>query len=409
MTPPAESILSGLRVIDCGTFILGPMATTIMSDFGADVVKIEAPGIGDPHRYLHRIVPMPASDIDYCWQLASRNKRSVVVDLKQDKGRELLLKLIEKADVFVTNFPTSVLDQLRINYDDVNDLNPRLVYARATGYGERGPDVEQPGYDMTAWWARSGLMDVIRSKDSEPALSVGGMGDHPSSVAMFSAIMLALYQRQTTGRGAKASTSLMANGIWSNACFVQAALVGAQRYTYPSRGAAPNALVNHYVTRDGKRFILCGIRADRDWIGVCRSIGREDLLRDPRFDTAEKRYALSAEVVPIFDAAFVAKDLAEWRAIFKQHDVTVSPVMQYFDVADDPAVQANDVIVEFDHPTHGAVRTVNSPMFVDGSPKVPPRPAPAHGQHSAEVARELGYSDAQIAELQAAGVLHAPK
>ena len=399
------SILSGLRVIDCGTFILGPMATTVMSDFGADVVKIEAPGIGDPHRYLHKIVPMPKSDIDYCWQLASRNKRSVVVDLKQPAGREFLLKLMAKADVFVTNFPTSVLNQLRISYDDVKDLNPRLVYARATGYGENGPDVEQPGYDMTAWWARSGLMDVIRAKDAEPALSVGGMGDHPSSVTMFSAIMLALYQRQTTGRGAKVSTSLMANGVWSNACFVQSALCGAAPYTYPSRREAPNALVNHYVTRDGKRFILCGIRADRDWIGVCRSIGREDLIQSERYKTAEQRYALSAEIVPIFDAAFVTKDLAEWRAIFKQHDVTVSPVMQYHDVADDPAVQANDIIIQYEHPTLGTVRTVNSPMFVDGSPKVPPRPAPTHGQHSAEVARELGYSVAQIAELRAAGVL----
>jgi crotonobetainyl-CoA:carnitine CoA-transferase CaiB-like acyl-CoA transferase len=403
------SILSGIRVIDCGTYILAPAAATILSDFGAEVIKIEAPGIGDPHRYLHTIVPMPRSDIDYCWQLEARNKKSVVVDLKKDAGRDILLKLVKSADVFITNFPASVLADLRIHYADLQPLNERLVYARASGYGEHGPDVEQPGYDMTAWWARSGLMDLIRSNKNEPALSVGGMGDHPSSTALFGAIMLALYNRERTGRGDKVSTSLMANGIWSNSCFVQAALVGATPYTYPSRGEAPNALVNHYSTRDGKRFILCGIRGDKDWLAVCRSIGRDDLIANPRYDSREKRYANSVELVRIFDEAFAKKDLAEWCAIFKAQDVTVSPVMQYLDIPNDPAVQANGVIIEFDHPDHGRVRSVNSPMFVEGGPKVPSKRAPKLGEHTAEIARGLGYSDAAISELVTAGVLHLGK
>ncbi len=281
------------------------------------------------------------------------------------------------------------------------------MYARATGYGEKGPDVEQPGYDMTAWWARSGLMDLIRQSENEPALSVGGMGDHPSSVSLFAAILLGLYERQRTGKGTKVSTSLIANGVWSNGLLIQGALCGAEPYSYPSRSNAPNALVNHYVTGDGKRFILCGIRADRDWIAVCRSIGREDLLDDERFATAEGRYAHAAELVAIFDAAFVQKTWDEWKALFAQHDLTCSPVLEFGEVPDDPAVQANDVIVEFDHPQHGRMKTVNSPMSAGDAPKVAPSAAPALGQHTRDVLRSLGYSDRDIGVLSENGVVAA--
>ncbi len=403
------SILSGLKVIDCGTYILAPAAATILSDFGADVVKIEAPGIGDPHRYLHTIVPMPASTIDYCWILAARNKKSVVVDLKKPAGRDLLLKLVRSADVFITNFPESVLTDLRLHYADLQPLNDRLVFARASGYGEKGPDVEQPGYDMTAWWARSGLMDAVRSNKSDPALSVGGMGDHPSSSALFGAIMLALYQRERSGRGSKVSTSLMANGIWSNACFVQAALIGAQKFCYPSRSEPPNALVNHYVTSDNKRFILCGIRGDKDWAGICRAIGRDDLQNDERYATREKRYANSCELVHVLDVAFAQHTLEHWKAAFKKYDVTVSTVLPYDEVIHDPAVLANDVLVDYDHPVLGRIKTVNSPIFMDGEQKAAPKHAPRLGEHSAEVARTLGYSDADINSLVATGVLHLAK
>ncbi len=188
-----------------------------------------------------------------------------------------------------TTAPAAALDRarkLRLTYEDLAPLNDRLIYASATGYGEQGDDVEEPSFDMTAYWARSGLMDAVHNADAEPTLSVAGMGDHPSSMALFCGIMLALYQRERTGRGTKVSTSLMANGVWANGCLIQAALCNAMPYDQSTRVAPINPLVNHYVTRDGKRFIFCLIQVDQDWPNLCRAIGHPELIADPRFATS---------------------------------------------------------------------------------------------------------------------------
>ena len=405
MTDSSAPILDGIRVVEVSTYVFGPACATILSDFGAEIVKIEPPGIGDPHRRLHLIRPNPESDIPYMFLLEGRNKKSIVIDLKREEGRRIAKELVARADVFVTNFHPSVLKDLGLRYDDLRDVNERLIYAHATGFGEEGPDVEQPGYDMTAWWARSGLMDLVRSADNAPALSVAGMGDHPSAVSLFSAVMLALYNRERTGVGTKVSTSLIANGAWSNGCFIQGALVGVGPYSYPSRDAAPNPLVNHYTTRDGKRFIVCGIRGEKDWAAVCNSIGRDDLLEDGRFANMEGRVRHSEEIIGILDAAFAQKDLAEWRAIFKEHELTCSPVWNFQEVADDPAMVANGVFIEMEHPKYGRMKTVNSPMAVQGSDKVKPQPAPELGQHTEETLAGLGYSETQIQEMVTAGIV----
>ena len=401
----SQPILSGIRVVEVSTYVLAPAAATIMSDFGAEVIKIEPPGMGDPHRYLHQIRPNPESEIPYFFLLEGRNKKSIALDLKRDEGQEIAYDLVRSADIFVTNFHPSVLDQLKLAYDDLRTLNGRLIYAHATGYGEKGPDVEQPGYDMTAWWARSGLMDLIRSADNAPALSVAGMGDHPSAVSLFSAVMLALYNRERTGAGTKVSTSLIANGAWSNSCLIQSALAGAGPYSYPSRDSSPNPLVNHYTTRDDKRFIICGIRGDKDWVAVCNSIGRDDLIEDEHFANLDGRVRHSGEIIGILDAAFAQKDLSEWRAIFKEHELTCSPVWEFQDVADDPVMAANDIIVEMDHPEYGPMKTINIPMAVQGAEKVPPRPAPELGQHTKEILVSLGRSGEDIESLESAGIV----
>lgn len=398
-------ILEGIKVVEVSTYVFGPATATILSDFGAEVIKIEPPGIGDPHRFLHTIRPNPESEIPYMFLLEGRNKKSIVANLKHEEGRKIALDLIRGADVFVTNFHPSVLNDLGLTYDKLREVNERLIYAQASGYGENGPDVEQPGYDMTAWWARSGLMDLVRSEENVPALSVAGMGDHPSAVSLFSAVMLALYNRERTGVGTKVSTSLVANGAWSNGCLIQGALAGAGAYGYPSRESSPNPLVNHYTTRDGKRFIICGIRADKDWVAVCKSTGRDDLLENERYATMEGRIQHSPEIIATLDAEFIKKDLTEWRALFKEHELTCSPVWEFREVADDPAMTENGIFVDMDHPKYGPMKTVNSPMAVLGADKVAPQPAPELGQHTETVLESLGYSEADIERLKTEGIV----
>ena len=188
-----QAILAGLHVVELATYVFAPASATVLSDFGADVIKVERPGIGDVYRYLHAVYPNLRCDMNYLWLLESRNKRSVALNVASAAGRDALLKLVAKADVFITNYQPSVLAKLRLSYEEVSPLNERLIYAHATGYGEAGELAEKPGYDMTAYWARSGMMDGLHYADSDPCPSLIGMGDHPSSISLFAGIMLALF------------------------------------------------------------------------------------------------------------------------------------------------------------------------------------------------------------------------
>jgi len=401
----SPNLLSGLRVIDCGTYIAGPAAATIMSDFGAEVIKIERPQGGDPYRYLSFLPGMAASEHNYCWLLDGRNKKSLAVDLRDEAGREVLRKLIETADVFITNYPPDLAGKFQARYEDIAPLNPRLIYAQITGYGETGDDTNKPGYDTTAYWARSGLTEIMFDLTTATGATPCGTGDHPVALALFGAIMLALYQRQLTGLGSKVSTSLMATGAWSNSCQIQAALLGAEFPPKRTRFTSLNPLVNQYQTRDGRRFMLCCLDTKYDWGRICRAIGRTDLIDDPRYATAQARFENGGEVVALLDEALATKDMAEWQARFDEHSVIWGPIPTIDRVAADAQMKANGVFAEFDHPQLGSVPTVNSPINVNGVAKEKPKLAPEIGQHSLEILRMLGYEDGAIQDLIGLGVI----
>ena len=267
-------VLAGIRVLDVGSYVAGPAAATVMGDFGAEVIKIEPPE-GDPYRSLHRLPGSPVGDRDYYWVLDSRNKKSVALDLKRPEARDALERLVRSADVFLTNMPLDVRARLGIRWADLEPLNGRLVYASLTAYGESGPEANKTGFDATAWWARTGLMDNVRSApDAPPARSIPGMGDHATAMALFGAVMMALYQRERTGKGGMVSTSLMAAGLWSNAMYVQAHLCGAAVRQRPPRERALNALGNMYRCGDDRWFILAALSEERQWPGFVRALGR---------------------------------------------------------------------------------------------------------------------------------------
>jgi crotonobetainyl-CoA:carnitine CoA-transferase CaiB-like acyl-CoA transferase len=398
-------ILDGIRVIDVGTFVFGPAAATVMSDFGAEVIKVENPSGGDPYRMLHRMPPLPAAKLDYCWLLDSRNKQSVALDLKRAEARAALLRLVATADVLVTNYQASVLADLHLRYEDVAPHNPRLVYAHATGYGERGPEAEKPGYDATAWWARSGLMDVVRAAGGEPALSAPGMGDHPSAMALFGAILLALFDRERTGRGARVSTSLLANGAWANSIYLQAILCGSEPFRHVERGRAPNALVNQYATRDGRWILLALVREESDWERFTDAIGRPDLRADPRFSTRPTRRESAADLVAILDRVFAARDFEEWRERLDSRGVTFGVVSRLDDLPNDAQAEAAGVFVDLDDERHGRMRTVASPISVAGRPKRAPGRAPEIGEHTDRVLASVGYSPEELRALRESGAI----
>lgn len=395
-----ERLFAGLKVVDCASWIAGPAAATILSDFGADVIKIEPPGAGDPWRAS---TPVPGKPTDYYWQLTSRNKRSVAIDLKHADGLAVLYRLLEKADVFVTNFPLPVRERLKIAAADLLPLNPRLIYASLTAYGERGEEAARTGFDSTAYWARTGLMDMVRASEStDPARSTPGMGDHPSATGLYAAIVTALYRRERTGKGGIAQSSLLQNGTWANACFIQSRLFGEPIPIRPPRSQAPNPLANHYRCRDGRWFLMALFNEQRQLPGFLAAIGCTHLADDPRFATSAARKENAAACVAILDEVFAQRDLAEWRPILAGAGVTFGAVHAVNETPSDPQLQDSGALVPF---ADGNGLTVSCPFHLDGEEKVAPRRAPSIGQHSEEVLAEAGYSSGDIARLRSLGVL----
>ncbi len=380
-------LFGDLLVIDCASFVAGPAAATILSDFGARVIKIEPPGEGDSYRTL--IKYRGAEDvIDYFWALDSRNKESLALDLKDPEARAFLDTLIEKADVFITNYPFPVRERLRLRAEDVRPLNPRLIYASLTPYGEHGPQRDRTAFDATAWWARSGMMDMVRATgETEVAYSVPGMGDHPTSMAMYAAITTALYRRQITGEGAEVTTSLMANGLWANGCQVQAALCDLELMPRGERGQR-NPMVDYYETADGRAFILAMVNAPREWPALANAIGRPEWLDDPLFATPLSRFENADLLATLLGEMFAAEPWAHWDAVLAPTGVTYGLVGRITDHAADPQLEANDLLPEF---VDGlGLKTLDSPFQISGEAKTQPRMAPSVGQHTREILEEFG-------------------
>ena len=395
-----ERVFDGLKVIDCASFIAGPAAATVMSDFGAAVVKIEPPGMGDPYR--RRATPSmgPGLAGNPGFVLDSRNKKSLALDLRVPTGQAVLRRLAAQADVFITNYPPPVRRRLKITYDDLAPLNGRLIYASFSGYGETGPEADKPGFDATAWWARTGLMHLVRAgEEATPARSLPGMGDHPSAMATYGAIVTALYQRERTGKGGYVGSSLLANGLWANGCSVQAALCGEKVVPQPPRERGLNALRVHYRCRDGHWLLLSVAPDEWRWEKFTECLGA-GALDEPRFATQEGREANARELIAILDGVFATKDFTEWRSILEAAGIIFGIVSKMEDIPEDPQMLTSEALVPFEGQQ---TLTVNSPFWITGQDKVKPRRAPNVGEHSDEVLREAGYSDAEIDELRVEG------
>ena len=401
----SDYLFSGLKVIDCATVIAAPAAAMMLADYGADVIKIEQPGEGDMLRMLGDIPTTPYADSDWFWQLDGRNKRGVALDLKQTAGMEILRKLVAGCDVFITNQPYSVRESLGITYEDLKPLNPGMIYASLTAYGEKGPERQRKGFDQLAYWARSGLMELMREPGTMPTQGLPGMGDHPTGVALYAGIVTALLNRERSGEGSMVETSLLANGLWSAAGIAQGVMADGDMPLYRSLNESPPAMMRPYETLDGRWLQFNMIRNEDLQSLLFVAMGAPEILADARFSSQElmfeNRELLGRELQKIIKQN-VAK---HWLKIFDSYELPVNLVALVEESKNDPQVLQNQMVVA---PEDDRIKTpliIEHPIQISNVPKVGPICAPALGEHTGEVLADLGYSVAEVTRLRESGVI----
>ena len=397
-----ENIFNGLKVVDLASFIAGPGAAVILSDFGADVIKVEPP-TGDLYRTVYNIPPQPRAKDNYAWHLDNRNKRGMAVDLKSPGAATIVERLVRWADVLIVNTPHPARKRLKLEYDDVALWNPRLIYADLTGYGDKGPDANRPGFDITAYWARSGLLSLTRDAGAPPTVPVTGSGDHATAVGLFSAIVMGLYRRERTGKGSYVTTSLLAEGVWAAGMMNAAALCDAKFFPLHDRTAPPNAMMNVYRTSDDNWFMLV-VTPDK-LAALAEAIGRTDLLADARFGDAAKLGANMAQLTAILDEAFSAQPMAHWHDALEGAHITFDVVKEPGEVVKDPQLRENGMVVPIEGGGELMKYTISSPIQVHGVTKVPAKRAPALGEHNEQVLEQLGFSASEIEDFRASGAI----
>jgi len=379
--------LEGIKVVELGVWVAGPAAGGILADWGADVVKIEPP-TGDPGRMFGRMLGLD-DDTNPPFEMDNRSKRSIVLDLTTDGGLATARQLLAGADVFVTNVRPDALARLDLDYAKVAALNPGLVYGLITGYGESGPEANRPAYDVAAFWARSGVADLLTRPGDSPPFQRGGMGDHMTGMTLAAAINAALVARARTGQGQLVTTSLYRQGAYTVSFDLNTFLLTGNPIAIGQRETMFNPCMNNYLAADGRRLWIVGLEADRHWPSLCRAVGHPEWLSDKRFATARDRAINSRELIATLDEIFATKTLAEWADTFAaEPDLFWSPVNSMEDVLGDEQFHAAGGLV--DVPDGGPM--IATPADFHGTPWAPRSAAPKLGEHTDEILAELQQS-----------------
>ncbi len=402
-------VLEGIRVLDWTIFQQGPVASMLLGDLGADVIKIEERIGGDLGRGILRVtgVSINGEEVErnpYI-EACNRNKRSLTVDLKKEKGREIIYKLIQKSDVFIQNFRMGVAERMGMDYETLSKHNPGLIYAHASGWGPKGPDSGDPSADYTGI-ARSGFMCLAGEPGMDPIPVQGGIADQSGAVMTAFGVLAALLAREKTGTGQKVDTSLLGSMTFLQGLPVVFCTMLDLCDTRSARTDASNPLWNHYKCSDDKWIALSHLSPDKFWPVLCRSMGLEALENDPRFDSMDNRTKNHQKLIEILDKHFLTKKRGEWIKIFKENGVIFAPVNNIKDLTEDPQVIANDYVTEFEHPALGPIRTVGFPIGLSKTPMSIRREAPEFGQHTEEILTEvLDYSWEDVGALRDEEVL----
>lgn len=396
--------LEGVKVVEITMFQQGPVAGMRLGDLGADVIKVE-PRTGDPARGFMKIIGAMAGlkGKNYYFEHGNRNKRSIVLDLKNPRGMELFLRLIDQADVFVNNMSIRAPMNMGIGPEQLLARNPRLIYAHASGWGRKGPDAQLLSFDYTGI-ARSGLMMACGERGTPPAQILPGIGDEIGGLMCAWAITAALYAREKTGKGQVVDTSLMGSVIAGLGFILAAPAILGQEFPREKRAEAGNPVYCHYCCSDGKWIAIAHLNPDLYWPRICKALDMKELVDDPRFNSIEARGRNARELVAILDARFATKTREEWMKILKEAECIFTPIQSLTEVTRDPQACANHYFIEVDHPW-GRQKLVGFPWDFSETPASWRRPAPGLGQHTDEILLEAGYTREEIDSFRKEGAI----
>ena len=396
--------LEGTKVVELGLWVAAPAAAAMLSDWGADVVKIEPP-TGDPFRGWSASLMGTVVDINPPFELDNRGKRSVVLQLENEEARSIAYKLIEEADVLVTNMRPRALSQHGLDYETLHERFPRLVYGQVTGYGPHSEARDTAAYDIGAFWSQAGVAMSLTPEGAEIPQQRGGMGDHMTGQGLAGAICAALLARERTGEGQHVSVPLVRVGMYMMGWDAMLSLrLGVPIVAY-DRKHAVNPIITSYKSGDGKRFWLLLLQADRHWGDLCRSIGREDFFTDERFADIQVRRGNGPQLVEELDAEFAKKTMDELTVAFAEHDVWWAPLNYIHEAIKDPMVREAGAFVDVPGADGETTEMVASPADFSGTQWEVRGMPPELGQHTEEVLLELGYDWEQIANLKEKGAI----
>jgi len=393
--------LKGIKVIDAASFIAAPLVSALMSDYGAEVIKIE-PLTGDTYR--EAVIGghvWPESEVDWAFILENRNKRSLSIDLKSKEGQIIIKKLIQQSDVFITNLPKTPREKLGLTDIIVRKLNPKIIYASLTGYGENGPDSNRTALDSTAYFARSGLMDWSKTIDSEgiPPFPIPGGGDHPTGLSLFTSILLALMNKEKTGLGTSVSTSLLANGVWSNAMLIQAILSGHKPID-TFYWETLSAMRNIYTLKDKSLFFMLLTNEEKHWDPFIQSFNLGFLHNNTKFNTKDNRQLNKKELKIILQEEFIKYTYEEVREKLISIGIVFTKIMKTENTIIDPQTNLNNMFMNIEGEDIEKLKLVSPPLNIENAPRKNATKAPKLGEHNIEILKELGYTIEEINILQ---------
>lgn len=404
MSESAGDILRGVKVVEVAQWWFVPAAAALLAEWGADVIKVEDPARGDPMRGLQASIPHDRAQ-EVLTAQPNRGKRSIGLDLKSERGREILYRLVADADVFITSYLPDVRSRLRIDVDDLRAVNSRLIYGRGTGQGVHGPDAERGGYDSVSFWARGAIATSLTGPGTDTPIRMrGAMGDNLGGLALAGGVAAALFARERTGKPRVVDVSLLATAMWMQSQEIALTSVNRSDVTQGGRLDTPNPLSNMYRTSDGRWIMLCMLQPARFWAEFCHAIGRDDLVRDDRFATAELIIRNAPAAIAEFDAVFAQRSADDWRAALAAITGVWSVIQGARELLDDPQVLANGYLAGLaGDPADSPLRLVASPAQFDEAPAVTFPPVPDIGSDTEQILLELGYGWDDILVLKEAG------